>query len=376
MDYTFRRSGWHWAAKEFADGLKDASSYPLCYLFGVWLTLSGHMLGRRVWMRFPRQMFPNWYMLLVGPSAQGRKSTAMALGYDAIAELMEFTPPIRTVTTQQGLLQMMSEQGGHVLVWLDEFSSMAQKTKMDFGRDIHQRLTELYDCPISASNTTKQNPLTVYEPYLSILSASTSEWIQQTVSMSDMLGGLGNRLTFVLGDERPTLAWPGQPNHTLDWTMLALPEGELYPTDACKDMWVDWYTKFDERQRSSSPVLRTLAQRVPEKVWKTALIMSAWNNEPYITDATLEMAVDWGEYMYESIVKLIPAFEDKEKQVFTAIAEGYDTKRQLYKLLNHKMSPGQIQGAIKQLTWMGAVSTDGDFYACLVDELDKLEEVT
>jgi hypothetical protein len=44
--------------------------------------------------------------------------------------------------------------------------------------------------------------------------------------------------------------------------------------------------------------------------------------------------------------------------------------------MRHKMTTGQIQGALKQLSWMGAVSTDGDYYATLVDELDKLEEVT
>lgn len=374
MDYDFKRAGWHWAAKQFADGLKDASSYPLSYLYATWLALSGHMLGRRVFMYFPRRLYPNHYICLVGPSAQGRKSTAMALGYEAIEDLCRFAPPLRAVTTSHGLLQAMTEQGGTTMVMLDELSAMTSKSRMEFGRDLVQRLTELYDCPKTAGTYTKQNPITVYDPFLSILSASTVEWIQATVSASDMMGGLGNRMTFVLGDERPTMAWPGRPHHTLDWTILHLAEGEVQPTEECRDLWTAWYTEFDRNQRKSSPFLRTLAQRIPEKVWKTALTMSAWDGQPYITDASLEMAMDWGEYLLDTLRQLVPAFEDHEKQVFHAIVEGYDSKRSLYTLLRHRMHSGQIQQAIRNLTWMGAIVNEEDWYAAKVDSLDELEE--
>lgn len=372
MDYEFSRPGWHWAAREFADGLEGASSYPLAYLYATWLGLSGHMIGRKVWMYFPRQLFPNMYICLVGPSAQGRKSTALHLAHAAIKDLTVMSPPLRTVTTQQGLLQAMNDQGGHSLVLLDELSSMTSKSRMDYGSDLLNRITELYDVPDTASTHTRKDPITVYEPFLSILSASTIEWIQSTVSMTDLMGGLGNRMTFIPGDERPLQPWPGRPHYTLDWTITHIMEGELVPTDECKDLWVQWYTAFDERQRRTSPFLRTMAQRIPEKAWKAALIMSVWNGESYITDASLEMALDWSDYLMDGLRRLVPNFEDHEKQIYTAIQEGHDNRRSLYAVLRNRMTPRQLQNSLKTLEWMGAITGDDEYYATMVTSLDEL----
>ena len=371
MDYTRNRKGWTPAAEEYAEGLSHVSSYPEAYLYATWLGLSGFIIGRRAWITHARPLYPNFYTVLVGPSAQGRKSTAIGLGVATAASFIDDTPPIRTVTTQQGLLQAMIQNGGPALVVLDELSSMTGQTKKDYASDLPQRIVELYDNPDTAGTYTLSNPLTVREPFLNILAASTQEWLTGTLTVTDMMAGLGNRLTFVVGDERQSKPWPGTPRPTLDWSLLYMTEGEVLVTENARNVFTEWYVNFDEAQRKKAPLLRTLGQRMPEKIIKTALVHACWANLDYVDEVMMAQALDWGDYLSESLWHLTPQFEQAEKLVFRVVVNGADTIQKVVRAVGTKLDAYRVKRAIDTLKWMGAVEVAGSSVGPLVESLDE-----
>jgi hypothetical protein len=76
-----------------------------------------------------------------------------------------------------------------------------------------ERLTELYDCPPTYSRELKGRSFTVKEPVLSILAASTVEWLQREMGEDDVRGGFFSRFLFVPeGLKGPTVAIPAEPD--------------------------------------------------------------------------------------------------------------------------------------------------------------------
>lgn len=358
-DFDIRQFEQWESAYEFAKAFHGSSNFAYAYAFATFLTISGHILGRRVSLWHRIRLYPNWYTCLVGPSGIAHKSTIMNYGIETIPPNVSVLTSLATV---QGLLARLLEGGGKALVSLDELATLMSTSKKDYARELIQFLTEVYGCPTSVSNNTARTRVTVPEPVVSILSGSTSEWLQQTISSSDLLGGFGNRMTFVLGDPRPDNNDPLPPNYgAVDWTFLGDAEGDYELEQGAREVWEEFAIRFNERQMRATPFERVLAERVPDKVLKTALILAVWEDMPIDYDI-LVSAIEWGWYLYDCVSELAPAFESIDRQLLLAIKNGGNTNTRLFDRLGHLFTAKQIKDSLQHLQWAGKVSHESGKY--------------
>lgn len=366
LDLHIQRDAWFPAAAKFADVISPASNYPLAYIYAMFLAISGHVLGRTSYVQYAGKIYPNHYICLIGGSGTHHKSTAMNIALETLGEarIVDEIQPIRTVTTSSGLLLTLKNHFGSGFVQLDELASMTQKKRQDFAADLLSRIVELYSCPPTATNSTKNDPIEVDYPYMTMVSASTLEWIKSSLSSTDMLAGFGNRMTWVLGDPRKEKAWPTRVDVSAfenEWKKLDAFRGEVYLIEEAKDLWEHWYTKeFAVRQADSPRFLQTMAERIPEKVIKCCLVNAAWQGVKFIDADNLRAGIDWGNYCHDSLTQLIPAFGQLEERILAAINDEYDTKPLLSRHLAHEVSAEKIGRSLRALEQMGRLTIVDD----------------
>ena len=361
MDYGYDRPGWFRAATTYREALAPASNYPLAYIFGVFLAISGHIIGRGAYIRYVTPLYPNQYVCLVGPSGLAHKSTAMNLGYELAQDYL--AEPIRSLVTSQGLLEKMTETGGGGFVILDELANLLNIRRRDYASDLISQLTMLYSCPPVVQHNARHSPIRVEDPLLSLLSGSTVEWLRQSLSASDLMAGFGNRMTFILGDPRADRAWPIPVRKVnLDWERLVHYHGEVRLDEEARTLWDYHFALFSESQRNAGLFHRVLNERTPDKILKTAIIIAAWYDTYIIDRNILAAAIDWGGYLSECITELAPAFEDVEQQVLAAIRLGHNTKTNLFKSLSHTIPVKRIRDSLSNLTWLGFITEDSGYY--------------
>lgn len=369
MDLTFGRKAWFPAAKDFGDAIGHVSNYPMAYVYALFLALSGHLIGRRAYIRYATALYPNQYVCLVGPSGLAHKSTAMSLSLESLGEQLDATPPIRTLTTSQGLLTAMDNSAGKCLVVLDEIANMTAKKRQDFAADLLSRIVELYACPRTAGNYTRYDPIEVHNTFLTIISGSTIEWLREGLTSGDLMAGFGNRMTFVLGDPRLDQPWPKAPYFDdLEWDRIDGFQGIVRMDEEARERWDAWYARFYERQKEAIPFTRVMSERVPEKILKCCIVQAAWSRSNLIDFEMTERALDWGRYLLRSIEALAPAFQDAEKQILDAITRGIDTKQRLHGSFAHQFPAKRIKEALDYLKWLGYITDHEGVYLPLRKE--------
>ena len=361
MDLDYGRGAWFGAASRFSEAVAHSSNFPLAYVYAVFLAVSGHLIGRRTHIRYATPLYANQYVTLVGASGIAHKSTAMNLGIESISDFW-MTPPLHNVSTRQGLLLAMRESDGQAFLALDELASLLTRKRQDFAADLLISLTELYSCPRSAGTYTRKDPIIVENCYLTVMAGSTVEWIQTSITAQDLMAGFGNRMTWVLGSPRPEASWPKKPYwDDFKWETLSNVPGECRLSDQADDLWHDYYIRFQGRQRRANNFTRTMAERIPEKVLKCALVQCAWAQTDIIDDEILAHAIDWGHYLYRCVLELMPRLEDSEHQVLGAIERGCNTRPKLYRELSTVLGGERIRRALTNLMWLSLVEEhDGD----------------
>lgn len=363
MDFDLKRAGWFDAAAQFYDAVGHVSNFPNAYIFGMFLALSGHVIGRSMWIQYAIPLYPNHYICLVGDSGIHKKSTAQRVGLRTWGDLYKEYQPLTAVTTSQGLLQAMENQGGHSIIVLNELATMLSQRRQDFAANLMAQLTELYDSPESAGTYTRHDPIAVDEPFLTFIAASTVEWLQANVGNNDLMGGFGNRMTWILGDPREIRPWPLAPAvENLNWERLAQASGQLFLDDGARKTWEGYYTDFQSRQMATTPFVRVMSERIPEKILKASIIIAAWGKSDLIDDWIFTKAMDWGDYLSDCITKLVPSFQDAEQQVLVAIQAGAITRPKLFGQLSHQYTADQLKQAVQNLKWLGLLEEQDNHF--------------
>jgi len=377
MDYGLRRKGWFPAARRFYEEIGEVSNFPIAYVYAMFLAISGHLIGRNCWFWYGRDLYPNHYICLVGPSGTSRKSTAMSLGDRAVKSALgdEWLPPLRQITTSPGLLLHMQNTGGHTMVVLDEIASVLTKSKrQDFAADLIARLVELYDCPNFAGTHTRKDPIEVDEPFLTFVSGSTTDWLRRSLTTSDLMAGFGNRMSFVLGTPRKAHSLPRRMPTTIKvgWDRLLKFKGEIRMSDAAFDVWDDFYTKFEKflNNPHNTPFVRVMSERIPEKILKAAIVASVWAQTRLIDDIIMEGSVDWGRYLHNCVKEVAPSFEETERQLMAFLHSkgGEATKQDIDTEFGHRIASRKLRDAIDQLQWLGLIhKPDGNIISVKED---------
>ena len=223
--------------------------------FHLWTGLSvlSSALKRNVWINQGIYLlFPNMFVILVGPPGKVAKSTTIRLGRKLLLGLEDIMFGPDSVTREE-LIHVMSKAGlnrtqSALTIHSTEMSSLIEPS----GIKMIQFLTDIYDGDFKWQHSTKHSGRDIIEnPVLNILAGTTPSWIAEGLP-SDVLGhGFTARVIFVYGSEpRYLMPFPREPNSELvkdlinDLDHISRIEGSFTWGDGSRDIYSDMYTKL------------------------------------------------------------------------------------------------------------------------------------
>lgn len=190
------------------------------YNFFVACTVLGSVLKRRIYLQrgskttFPT-LYPNPWIMLIGPQGRGKKSTALRTGKEILSLLPEHLKPkiIASKITPEALIKALAshEVAPHMykglpktparnvlrkqaiaLVSSSELGVFLGKEKYNAG--LVSLLTEIYDCQDEwQSDTVMRGDQWLYDIALTINAASTPTWMQTSLPVDAFKTGFMSR---------------------------------------------------------------------------------------------------------------------------------------------------------------------------------------
>lgn len=181
----------------------DTTDAPPIYHLGVGLAILGAAMGNQVGIPSygGHTIYPNMFMVLIAPSGLMRKTTALNLG----KRLLRSAVPLRSLPddwTPEKLVDLLQKNPAGLFT-ISEFTRLLAQLEKEYMGGGMQMLTELYDSPEEFVVERKMGGKTVIkEPALSLLGATTLEWLEECVRRRDLEGGFLARFVFLPALER------------------------------------------------------------------------------------------------------------------------------------------------------------------------------
>ena len=190
----------HWImdgiAGDFAELYSSYLEVPEHFFYMGFLTCLGALIADRVTIASEIAPQPRLYTLLLGESADDRKSTAVDKVADFFSWSIDRFPCTWGVNSAAGL-QKYLEETRNLIILLDEFKQFVSKCKRE-GSVLLPAVGTLYESNRYEARTKKEH-IRIDNAYLSILAASTVDTYENTWDSSFTDIGFANRLWIVPG---------------------------------------------------------------------------------------------------------------------------------------------------------------------------------
>ncbi|MGD9631374.1 MAG: DUF3987 domain-containing protein [Pyrinomonadaceae bacterium] len=360
----------------YAEYVKESESPDIYHL---WTALSSiaSAVRRNVWLNQGTYiLYPNMYVVLIGPPGRVRKSTTIRLGrrllYDV--EGIHFGPDSVTredLISQLAKISLNSKQAA-LTIHSTELSSLIEPS----GIKMIQFLTDIFDGDVKWRYSTKgQGKYTINNPVLNILAGTTPTWIADGLPPTVIGHGFTSRVVFVYANDRRYLRpFPNEPDPnlvkalSLDLDHISRLEGEFTWGPGAKDCYNKIYEKID-KSRPRDYRVEGFHNRKDIYVLKVAMLLSIAENDSLILRAVdLDAAFDALNTIEESMhhsFSAVGKYEhaaDYERLLAALAAEGGEmTSEEIYDrfhavgdvneigaILNLTLSTGKVERLVKK----------------------------
>ena len=305
-------------SKVYRDLLADRTEPSDSFHLASFITMAGALLGRFVYMRMPKLIYPNHYTVLVGASNWAGKGQTMSFA-EELMSASNLVMPLYSVGSGEGTARRIRDaitqdenlKRGSVICLIDEFNALINKANQK-GSKLIPDLKRNYDWrPVMEINTSL-NPVKITDPpTLAILAGSETSDLSD-MQDRDLKGGLGNRLMFVPGEGKP-LNPDAEPPEPESWRLMinALRETvefwkaegphQLSFSPAAWELWRPWYKALKKRGDGDARV-QMLAARHRVFAAKIALTWAGLDRSTqYIERCHLEPALAWLEFQLKGL---------------------------------------------------------------------------
>jgi len=293
----------------FFKAYMDYSDYqdsPGSFHFWVAATVLGAGLQRQVWIhKGVYNIYTNLYTVLVAPSGKCRKSTAIKIGMNTIPD-WDRVNVLGEKSTPEALLQSLQfgtkymeirnteeekDKGKPVinlkssgrstgLISSAELSVFINKT--NYVQGMVSLLTDLYDCPNKFRYLTRnKQPVILRNVALSLLAATTPDWLAHNLPTDAFEGGFMSRIIFVVRHNRDRIiAWNEVPNpdikeavmYAYDYLLNNL-SGEVTISEKAYNWYIDWYNNINYNEIHEKELLGYI-ERKPDTLLKLAMLLA------------------------------------------------------------------------------------------------------
>jgi len=272
---------------------------------------------RSTYSLFPT-LFPNFWVILVAPQGRGHKSAALSVAKKLISRLPENLQPriMASKLTPEALVKALAAQAltvemaknvdpmmlsilkkpAQALLYSSELGVLLGKEKYNQG--MIALLTDLYDTPNEwQSETVMRGDQRLYDVCLSVMGASTPDWMQTMLPSDAFKGGFMSRLFLVGYPEtwHPRIADPPPPPEEIGkelvakLTEIARLEGEIRWETSARDYFHDWYITLEEPD--PGPKAAYLERKQDQLLRLSILTQLSWGPSLTLTRNAIETAL-------------------------------------------------------------------------------------
>jgi hypothetical protein len=258
-------------------------------------------------MQWETEIYPNNYIMLIGPSGRSRKGHALTVAMDYLDEtnviIMAENPTPEAFIKDMNLAenQFLDESTGN-WVYQSPVSCVVEELAVMLGQQnvaFLSMLTNWYDSRYKWVRRTKhQGTDTVLGVCLNILGSSAPDWLPGILSREAIGGGFTSRCIFVVEErKRQTILDPtkNRPDPELrealihDLELIMCLSGEYKLTDDAKEFYMAWYEKEDKKLQDGNPglgdpALMGYAARRPTHLRKISMSMAASHTDELVVD--------------------------------------------------------------------------------------------
>jgi len=293
----------------------DRQESPDSYHFWVAATILAATLERRCWIsKGVYRIYPNLFTVLVSGSGKCRKTRAILMGNELLKKV-----PVNVIadkTTPEALVEALRTKKGEDgkvpsssgLIRSTEFSVFVNKQQ--YNQAMIPILTDFYDCPDTWNYQTKTGGrVALRDVSLSILGASTPEWLAMNLPDNSFEGGFMSRLILVVRQTRNRhFPWPEEPvagevealqAHLIRIRQLMV--GGISLDEKAKGWFERWYESTEWRPATDYQLVGFIERR-PDLVLKMAMLLAAGDDRRIIDVGDMRQAyeiVQWTQkYMF------------------------------------------------------------------------------
>lgn len=333
---------------DFAEAQAECVEAPKHFIYMSFITALGSLISGRATINRSLNIQPRLYTLILGETAEGRKSTAMgivtAFFENALGEAEDGHLNVSWGFGSGEGLQKRLEEDNHLLLCLDEFKSFVSKATIR-NSVLLPCVTQLFERN-NYENQTKTTKVSIQDAHFSMLAASTIDTYESTwdASFSDI--GFLNRLFLVVGSSERKFAFPMALDHADEVRfkarlrqMVKLVHGNgglvlAFEEDA-KERHRAWY---HEREAS------IYSRRLNVYALRLMILLAINDNKRMIDLETVEKAItlcDWQLSIRKALSPVdadnaMAAMEEKIRRLLSS--KGAMTKRELRQYVHAERS--------------------------------------
>jgi hypothetical protein len=345
-------------------------------IFHSWvaITMISAVMRRQTWVdRGFRslRLYPNTYVMIVGPPGRQKKSTAIRLGMDMLYEADPTIQIFQERMTPEGVMLAMNRINasvkGQTINMESSLLLVASELTTMFGADQSQAarmisfLTRWYDCPdVFPYLTAAHGKLEFFNLYPTFLGASPETMLG--IIPVEAQGGLLSRMVFIHSEERKRIPRPkagsGYAALVDQLKLIGTYQGAFTETKGAQNYFDDWYMTIPDE---ANPSTATFMERLPDHVLKLACILAASKDTMTIDVHVLEGAISMMDITIPGIQHVMSHvsasdFAQLVMRVLSQIQQfGPMVKQQVYTANRFSASVEEINQALSDLISRGLI---------------------
>lgn len=329
-------------------------------------------------------LYPNMFIVLVGPAGRCKKSTAMRIGRD----ILKGTPGAKFTadsTTREKLIinltQAHKDGSSAMTAHSSEFATMLTSS----GMDMVVFLTDIFDCPPVWEHDTKSGGKnTIKGPFLNLLGGTTPDWISRAMPLDTIGVGLTSRIIFIHhdtpreADAIPVLTEAQRALAKLlvtDLIAISTLSGQFRLSPDAYQLYNNWYReRVGNPNPTGDPRLSGYFERKPMHMLKLSMIVAAAERDGLvIEEVDMTRAMQMMARIEARMMKVFigvgrnPIHADKEA-VLVAIIEAHPIGLSMGELLarfNYSLRKDELIEVLDTLCIINAVTIKGTKYVSL-----------
>jgi hypothetical protein len=331
-----------WSSGNWLQGYREytkESESPEAFHLWTGLSVLASTLRRNVVLdQGIYHLFPNMFVILVGPAGRVAKSTTIRLGRKLLlgVEDIIFTPDS---LSREELIRQMAQAGSEtgnatVTIHSSELSSLIDVS----GVKMIQFLTDIYDGDFKWRYSTKNKGRDELPfPILNLLAGTTPSWLSNDFPAQVVGHGFTARTIFVYSQAPRFLnAFPASPSPEItegliaDLNAIAELRGEFIWGKGAKDLYEDYYKEIDKNPPSDYRI-ESFHWRKRIHILKLAMLLSVSESSSLIIEKR-DIETAW---------KVLKTVEGDLPRAFSNVG-GYEHAEDLSRILDQIRSRGKL----------------------------------